>query len=98
MTMPVYVDRLRVVRPSRWWRFPTACHLFADTRPELAAFAERMGLAWEWFQDREDFPHFDITEGQRCKAVRLGALEVSDLVVRDMVRRNRNEGEALNAE
>ncbi len=71
--MSVYVDRLR-----NWgWRLGPSSHLIADTVEELHAFAERIGLRREWFQDGRS-PHYDLTAGRRTTAVRLGAVELGD--------------------
>jgi hypothetical protein len=75
---------------SRW------SHLIADDQAELHAFATRLGLRRAWFQDptRTGKPrarpgsraaenwHYDLTEGKRVKAIRLGAVPVT---WRDMV-------------
>jgi Protein of unknown function (DUF4031) len=78
--MTVYVDELldysdlaaaRGLRHSNW------CHLTADTREELHAFAARLGLRRGWFQDDEVLWHYDVTAGKRAQALRLGAAEVT---------------------
>jgi hypothetical protein len=73
--MAVYVDDASIpaevrngprVHNSRW------SHLTADTADELHAFAQRLGLRREWFQDGRH-PHYDVTEGKRHRALQLGA-------------------------
>jgi len=54
------------------------CHLEADTLEELHQFAQRLGLKREWFQDKPAHPHYDITSSVRQRAVRLGAIEMSN--------------------
>lgn len=76
----VYIDPDRSVvmfptMPS--WRFRFACHLVADSLEELHAFAARLGLRRSWFQDRQDLPHYDITQNKRRVALKLGAQEIS---------------------
>jgi len=75
----VYVDELldysdlaaaRGLRHTHW------CHLIADQREELHAFASRLGLRRAWFQDDPVLWHYDITPGKRAHAVRLGARQV----------------------
>lgn len=70
----VYVDELR-----RWglWRYGDSCHLTADTEDELHAFAARLGMRRAWFQDRRDYPHYDLTASKRARAVAMGAKEVT---------------------
>lgn len=87
--MTVYVDgamisaevkhRGRLIK-SKW------CHLTADTREELLAFAISIGLNGEWYQTckRKCGPdgkscihwHFDVTQKRRADAVRAGAVEI----------------------
>jgi hypothetical protein len=71
----VYVDKLFQTERSSKWRYPSACHLTADTLEELHEFALRLGLRRTYFQDHPRHPHYDITEGRRKLAVRLGAVE-----------------------
>jgi len=89
--MTVYVDDARI--PARVGRHDTTwSHLFADTQDELHAFAVRLGLRRNWFQDpvkvgkpfkarpgsraAENW-HYDVAESKRRQAVGLGAVEVS---------------------
>jgi hypothetical protein len=67
--------RSRRLLSARW------CHLLADTREELHAFAGALGLKRWWFQ-QPDGPdgvrwHYDITASKRRQAVSLGAKEVT---------------------
>lgn len=53
------------------------CHMTSDTSlEELHAFAVRLGLLRQWF-DVGRYAHYDLTEGMRANAIRLGAREVS---------------------
>lgn len=74
--MSVYVDDLA----EHGWRLGPSCHLFADSVPELHAFADRLGLKRAWFQldegKRRPIPHYDLTAKRRAAAVALGAVEV----------------------
>lgn len=54
-----------------------SAHLMADTLDELHAFAKRLRLKREWFQDHPMHPHYDLTVAKRAHAVALGATEVS---------------------
>ena len=75
--MAVYVDFLMKCLPNPNWKWTESCHLFADNMKELHEFSKRLGLKRSWFQDRRNFPHYDLTKNMRQKAIRLGAVEVS---------------------
>jgi len=81
--MSVYVDALRQ------WPTPIkcfqagSCHLLADTPDELHAMAAAIGLKRAWFQNKRP-PHYDLTPAMRARAIRRGALEITD---REMVSR-----------
>lgn len=83
--MSAYVDELRHhprIRDPRARRLGHRwCHLFADSLPELHAFAQRIGLDTGWFQDRR-LPHYDLTPMRRIAAVQAGAVEI---VLRDWI-------------
>ncbi len=79
--MAVYVDDMniradvpdggRVVR-GRW------SHLFADTEPELRAFAQKIGLNQAWIQHAgQPHAHFDVTGRMRQRALAAGARPVT---------------------
>lgn len=82
--MTVYVDNARIPatvggHTSRW------SHLTADTKEELHVFAARLGLRRTYFQTCKagNCPpatcphwHYDVTEGKRAQALRLGAAEM----------------------
>lgn len=73
--MPVYVDPMMACVPNPRWTWSEACHLVADELDQLHAFARRLGLHREWFQDKST-PHYDLTRGKREAAVRMGAIEI----------------------
>lgn len=77
--MPVYVDNMR----ARFGRM-VMCHMWADTREELFAMADRIGVARKWFQRpvsidlpgmNASWEHFDIAISKRAAAVKAGAIE-----------------------
>lgn len=75
--MTVRVDELRVW-PGAWGPFRRgSCHLMADTEEELHAFAERLGLRREWYQDHPLHPHYDLVPSRRTRALELGAVFVT---------------------
>ena len=79
--MAVYVDDADITASvsyrgrklsSRW------CHLTADSREELDAFAVKLGMRKSWIQHPGTWKeHYDLTEKRRDKAVLLGAVEVN---------------------
>ena len=73
--MAVYVDKA-----AWWWRGKYWCHLTADTLIELHEFAQKLGLGLPSFQrpPKTPYPHYDLTEGKRAKALKLGAIELLD--------------------
>lgn len=99
--MTVYVDNAfipakvangnRSVR-SRW------CHMQADTREELDAMADAIGLKRSWIQYPDDpvKRHYDLTEPRRRAAVAAGAVEIGMLDLarwrRDLRNRLRESG------
>jgi hypothetical protein len=75
--MAVYVDALLKWPKSRKWRWPTACHMVADTDTELHAFADRIGLKRTWHQISDGgLSHYDLNESRRKAAVNAGAIEI----------------------
>lgn len=70
--MSVYVDDSFIE-----WRGKRWCHMQADDVEELHRFAARLGLKRSWFQTTPGQPwkdHYDVTEGKRQQAIRLGAI------------------------
>ena len=90
--MAVFVDDLRPVARNRNWPYNQACHLVADDHGELHAFARRLSLRRSWFQDKT-LPHYDLTENKRRQAVRLGAIEIDDKRLVEIMRQYRKGGE-----
>lgn len=74
--MSVYVDEMQTCISSRKWPYSKACHLVADSVTELQEFAQLMPLHSSWFQS-ESVPHYDLTTRMRQRAIRLGAIEVT---------------------
>jgi len=77
--MAVYVDD--AVFP---WRGRRWAHLLADDLDELHAFAARLGLPREIFQDLRSGAHYDVDARTRERALAMGAIAVSR--TRDRVR------------
>ena len=75
-SVSVYVDNAFAV--GDWGRWSGGGHLQADTREELHAFAERLGLRREWFQYKPGRPendHYDLGRNGRERALELGAID-----------------------
>ena len=87
--MSVYVDQLRPCLPNRRWRHRQSCHLTADSVAELHEFACSIGLRRRWFQDRVDFPHYDLTAGKRNAALAFGAMPIDAELMLAFARRMR---------
>ena len=71
--MAVYVDDMQAPFGQM-----IMCHMIADTRAELYAIADKIGVARKWVQDY-DTPneHFDIALSKRRLAVAAGAQEIT---------------------
>lgn len=60
------------------------CHMWADSREELFAMADRIGVQRKWFQRPAglgvtgmdaSWEHFDIAQSKRAMAIAAGAIE-----------------------
>ena len=74
----VYVDPLNIWGGDEapfCFRNKPSCHLYADSLDELHAFAKRIGLRYEWFQNNRTLQHYDLTVGRREAAIKLGAIQ-----------------------
>ncbi len=88
--MACYVDTVREY-PDAGLRHTRFCHLLADTRDELHAMAEALGVPHRYFQDHPWRWHHDLPEPLRARAVDLGAREVSLREVGLLLRRRKAE-------
>jgi hypothetical protein len=71
----VYVDDMRM--PARVGRIQAKwSHLMADSRDELVAFAELLGLKRVWLQNKSSGVHFDVTDAVRERAITAGAVPI----------------------
>lgn len=59
------------------------CHMWSDNLNELHSMASKIGLRRNWFQDRPNFPHYDLVPTKRELAVQNGAVELD---VRELVK------------
>jgi hypothetical protein len=54
------------------------CHMIADSRAELDAMADAIGVARRWIQKPgKPDEHYDVAMAARAKAVALGAKEIT---------------------
>jgi hypothetical protein len=69
--MAVYVDGAR-----NRFRQMVMSHMIADTLDELHAMADAIGMRREWFQAAPpaSFPHYDLTQSRRKRAIGNGAV------------------------
>lgn len=68
----VYVDNAEVQKHGYAW-----FHLMADSIQELHGFAAGIGLPARAFHRGARHPHYDVTAGQRQRALRRGAVAIS---------------------
>lgn len=76
--MTVYVDDMEAPFGNM-----VMCHMMADSREELDAMADTIGVQRKWIQHPGTWQeHYDISKSKRALAVKAGAVEVSmvDLV------------------
>lgn len=70
--MPVYVDDMEAPFGNM-----IMCHMIADTRAELLAMADTIGVQRKWLQHPgTSGEHFDIAKSKRALAVAAGAVEI----------------------
>ena len=74
--MATYVDAAHSY-PDAGLRFTEFCHLLADTRDELHAMADELGIPRRFFQEHPWRWHHDLPAHLRALAVELGAVEVT---------------------
>jgi hypothetical protein len=78
--MSVYVDPIMPWPEGPKWPWGEVSHLFADSEPELHAFAARLSLKRSWFQhsaggpNHTGLPHYDLTRAKHYQAIRAGAI------------------------
>jgi hypothetical protein len=86
--MTVYVDDMK----ANFGRMKM-CHMVADTREELLAMADTIGVQRKWLQYPGTWKeHFDIALTKRAKAVQAGAVEIEAQQLVSMLRRKQITG------
>lgn len=85
--MTVYVDNLLPYRMDSKANISEWCHMTADTRAELHAFAASIGLKRAWFQDKPNGRwHYDLTRKKRTQAIIAGAQAIDSATFIAVVR------------
>ncbi len=96
----IFVDQIKeypmaAIQPAarkfgRFW-----CHMWCAVghEEELHSFASKLGMARGWFQNKKDFPHYDLVPRRRAAAVAAGAQE-KDLALWLQERRGTKSGVA----
>lgn len=59
-------------------------HMASPDLEALHRMADAIGIKRKWFQNKQRHPHYDICKSMKQKAIKLGAVEVSD---RELIRR-----------
>jgi hypothetical protein len=67
----VYVDTAK----NKYGRMIMS-HMIADTEQELHDMAQVIGVKRKWFQNKASFPHYDICQNSKLKALENGAIEL----------------------
>ena len=86
--MTCYVDATRSY-PEAGLRSTQFCHLLADSRAELHAMADTIGMPRQYFQDHPWRWHYDLPPVLRARAVAAGAVEVTIREVGQLLRARR---------
>lgn len=86
--MACYVDAVRSY-PDAGLRYREYCHLLANTRDELHALAQHIGVPRYAFQDHPWRWHYDLPAHLRPLAIEQGAIEVTMHEVGALLRRRR---------
>lgn len=70
--MAVYVDDMCNSEMGRFGRMKMS-HMIADTEEELHTMAEKIGVAFKWYQK----DHYDVCKSKRTRAIALGAIPLT---------------------
>lgn len=108
--MAVYVDDAMI--PAKVGRWNTTwCHMIADSREELHAFAARLGLRPSYFQESKGIGgnppkpgsmaaegwHYDVTANKRERAIELGAVPIDYRELWDVIRRRQQRAQVADS-
>lgn len=81
--MPVYVDKMN----ANFGRMKM-CHMLADSREELDAMADKIGVARKWIQKpNHPHEHYDICQSKKALAIKAGAIEIERQQVGEIMKK-----------
>ena len=66
------------------------CHMVADSLGELHGMTQELGLR-RWFQDQGRYPHYDISKSKKKLALTLGAIEVTEQQIIQVLKEQEKE-------
>jgi len=90
--MTVYVDDMYRYPVGQFGRMKMS-HMVADTRAELDAMADKIGVARKWIQSQGTHQeHYDVAMSARAKAIAAGAVQITYLQCGCMCARRGVEG------
>lgn len=93
--MAVYVDDMYKLAMGQFGNMKMS-HLMADTKEELLAMVDKIGVKRKWIQDEGKWSeHFDICLSKRVLAVEAGATEIiyGGKEHRELLKKKKNEHE-----
>jgi len=83
--MTVYIDKMN----APYGRM-IMCHMLADTEEELYEMANKTGVNRKWVQYPGTYKmHFDICLAKKEKALSLGAVEISQGELRQLLKKKK---------
>lgn len=87
--LSVYVDEME----AQYGRM-IMCHMVADTREELLAMCDLIGVQRKWIQHPDTWKeHFDIAKVKKALAIQHGAILIDRKTYVNMMRRRRGAPE-----
>lgn len=92
--MAVYIDKMN----AKYKRM-IMCHMFADSEDELKEMARKIGVDTKWIQYPGSYRvHFDICLAMKEKALSLGAVEITHIQLRALLKKKKRDFEIKNKE
>lgn len=66
-------------------------HMIADSLSELHDMANKIGISYKYFQNKLNKPHYDICQIKKENAIKLGAIEISDKLIIQLLKKLYND-------